>query len=113
MNSSAGIRRTICEILNLLSPWRADDFTDDEWSSRDSALLLRLLVEGDGVGALNVAVRRVEDADVGGDGARTATGVDGFMAPFSGDVKDVLSCLEAVRMSDDAAFGVDEEGMRS
>ena len=113
MNSSAGIRRTICEILNLLSPWRADDFTDDEWSSRDSALLLCSLVEGDGVGALNVAVRRVEDADVGGDGARRATGVGGFMAPFSGDVKDVLSCLEAVRMSVDTAFGVDKEGMRS
>ena len=70
-------------------------------------------MEGDGVGALNVAVRRVEDADVGGDGARTAPGVDGFMAPFNGDVKDVLSCLEAIWISDDAAFGVDEEGMRS
>ena len=75
--------------------------------------MLCSLVEGDGVGALNVAVRRVEDADVGGDGVRRATGVGGFMAPFSGDVKDVLSCLEAVWMSDDAAFGVDEEGMRS
>ena len=62
---------------------------------------------------MNVAVRRVEDVDVGGDGARRATGVGGFMAPFSGDVKDVLHCLEAVRLSDDAAFGVDKAGMRS
>ena len=113
MNLSAGIRRTICAILNLLSPWQVDDFTVDERSSLDAALLLHPLVEGDGVGALNAAVRRVEDADIGGDGTGRATGGGDFMAPFSGDVKDVLSCLEAVRMSDDAAFGVDEEGMRS
>ena len=113
MNSSAGIRRTICAILNHLSPWRVGDFTDDEWSRRDSALLLRSLVEGDGVGVLNTAVRRVEDADIGGDGTGRATGGGDFMAPFSGDVNGVLSCLEAIRMSDDAAFGVDKAGMRS
>ena len=62
---------------------------------------------------MNVTVRRVEDADIGGDGAGRATGGGNFMAPFSGDVNDVLSCLEAIWISDDAAFGVDEEGMRS
>ena len=29
MNLSPGIRRTICAILNLLSPWQVDDFTDN------------------------------------------------------------------------------------
>jgi hypothetical protein len=33
--------------------------------------------------------------------------------PFSGDVNNVLSCLHAVLMSEVAALGVDEAGMRS
>ena len=74
--------------------------------------MLHPLVEGDGVGALRIAMRRVEDADIRGDGAERARGGGNFMPPFSRDVNDVFSCLEAIRMSDDAALGVDEAGMR-
>ena len=72
---------------------------------------LHSLVEGEGAGALNIAVRRVEDADIGVDGGGRATGGGDFLAPFRGDVNDVLSCLEAIRTREDAAFGAEEAGM--
>ena len=88
-------------------------FTYDERSSLDSASLLHPLVEGDGVGALRIAVRRVEDANIEGEGVERARGGGDFLVPFSGDVNNVLSCLCDVLTSEAVALGVDEVGMRS
>ena len=55
---------------------------------------------------LRIAVRRVEDTYIGGEGAERVTGGGDFLMPFSGDVNDVLSCLLAVLASKAVALGV-------
>ena len=49
---------------------------------------------------------------IGGSGGERPSGGGKFLIPFSRDMHNVLSCLYAVLMSDDAVFGVDEVGMR-